>query len=154
MEKIGLICPRSRFFWEKKLKKCLNQKMTKGNIVLELVNYVKSAVRKFRPIRSLHSKSHDHNGGLWLVEIFWLQIWHIWAILRQFYPWSNFDPGIISKKNLKKTDFWSNVYKFFSWWHKDNVHNEQIWRLNFHKYWNVEVLWWNFSFLLGLFLIG
>ena len=32
----------------------------------------------------------------------------------------------ISKKILKKNDFQSNVYKFFSCWHKDNVHNEQF----------------------------
>ena len=70
MKKIGWICPGSRFFLEKKLKKCPDQKMTKGKIVLELVKYAKSVVRKFRPIRGLHSKSHDHNGGLWLVEIF------------------------------------------------------------------------------------
>ena len=153
MKKIGPLGPRSRFFWKKKLKKCPNQKMTKGNIVLKLIKYAKSAVRNFRPIRGLHCGHVTLNGGLWLVEIFWLQIWHIWAILRHFYPWSNFDPGIFSKKILKKTDFWSNVHKFFSCWHNDNVHNEQIWRLNFHKYWNVGVLWWNFSFLLGLFLI-
>ena len=40
--------------------------------------------------------------GLWLVEIFLLQIWHIWAFLRPFYRWSFFDSGIISKKNLQK----------------------------------------------------
>ena len=79
--------------------------MTKGKIVLELLKYAKSAIRKFRPIRGLHSKSHDHNGGFWLVKIFWWQIWHIWAILRLFYPRSNFDPDDISKKNLKKTNF-------------------------------------------------
>ena len=33
--------------------------MTKGKTVLELVKYAKSAVRKFRPIRGLLSKSHD-----------------------------------------------------------------------------------------------
>ena len=34
--------------------------MTMGKIVLELLIYAKSAIRKFRPIRGLHSKSHDH----------------------------------------------------------------------------------------------
>ena len=34
-------------------------------------------------------------GGLWLVEIFLLQISHIWAILRPFYLWSFFYLGII-----------------------------------------------------------
>ena len=47
MKKIGWICPRSRFFLEKKLKKCPDQKMTKGKIVLELVKYAKSAVINF-----------------------------------------------------------------------------------------------------------
>ena len=47
MKKIGVMCPRSRFFWEKKLKKCPDQKMTKGKIVLELVKYAKSEVRNF-----------------------------------------------------------------------------------------------------------
>ena len=69
---------------------------------------------KFRPIRSLLWKSHDHNGGLWLVKIFILQIWHIWPILRPFYPWSFFDSGIISKKNSLKTHFWGPFHKFFS----------------------------------------
>ena len=54
MNKIGWMGPGSRFFWEKKLKKCPDQKMTKGKIVLELVKYAKSAVRKFWPIRGLH----------------------------------------------------------------------------------------------------
>ena len=47
MKKIGPLGPRSRFFWEKMLKKCPDQKMTKGKIVLELVKYAKYAVRKF-----------------------------------------------------------------------------------------------------------
>ena len=105
MKKIGGMGPRSRFFWKKKLKKCPDQKMTKGNIVLKLVKYAKSAVRNFRPIRGLHCGHVTLNGGLWLVEIFLLQIWHIWAILRPFYPWSFFDSGIISKKKSQKTDF-------------------------------------------------
>ena len=57
MKKIGVMCPKSRFFWEKKLKKCPDQKMTKGKIVLELVKYAKSAIRlkkKFQAIRGLH----------------------------------------------------------------------------------------------------
>ena len=70
MKKIGVMCPRSRFFWEKKLKKCPDQKMTKGKIVLELVKYAKSAVRKFRPIRGLHCGHVTLNRGLWLVEIY------------------------------------------------------------------------------------
>ena len=61
---------RSQFFWEFFLKKCPDQNLTKGKSVLELLKYAKSAFRKFRPIRGLHSKSHDHNGGFWLVEIF------------------------------------------------------------------------------------
>ena len=154
MKKIGWMGLRSRFSEKKMFKKCPDQKMTKGKIVSELVKYAKSAVRKFQPIRGLHSKSHDHNGGFWLVKIFWLQIWHIWAFLRQFYPWSNFDPGIISKKILKKTDFWLNVHNFFSCWQHHIVHNDQFLRLNFYKYWNEGVLVWNFSFLWGLFLIG
>ena len=44
--------------------------MTKGKIVLELLKYVKSDIRKFGPIRGLLWKSHDQNGGLWLVKIF------------------------------------------------------------------------------------
>ena len=45
---------------------------------------------------------------------FSLQIWHIWAILRPFYPWSFFDSGIISKKKSQKTHFWVPFHKFFS----------------------------------------
>ena len=83
-------------------------------MVLELLIDAKSAIKKFRPIRSLLCKSHYQNGGLWLVEIFLLQIWHIWAILRPFYPWSFFDSGIISKKKSLKTHFWGPFHKFFS----------------------------------------
>ena len=64
MKKIGPLGPRSSFFWEKLLKKCPNQKMTKGKIVLELVKYAKSAFRKFRPIRGLHCGHVTLNGGL------------------------------------------------------------------------------------------
>ena len=70
MKKIGWMSLGSRFFWEKKLKKCPDQKMTKGKIVLELIKYAKSAVRKFWPIRGLHCGHVTLNGGLWLVEIF------------------------------------------------------------------------------------
>ena len=52
-------------------------------MVLELLIYAKSAIKKFRPIRSLLWKSHDHNGALWLVEIFLLQIWHVWHYAKQ-----------------------------------------------------------------------
>ena len=48
----------SGFSERKILKKCLDQNLTKGKIVLELLKYAKSAIRKFRPIRGLHSKSH------------------------------------------------------------------------------------------------
>ena len=62
---------RSQFFWDFFLKKCPDQNLTKGKIVLELLKYVKSAIRKFWPIRSLHCGHVTLNGGLlWLVEIF------------------------------------------------------------------------------------
>ena len=35
--------------------------MTKGKMVLELLMYAKSAKKKFRLIRGLLGKSHDHN---------------------------------------------------------------------------------------------
>ena len=91
-----------------------NQKMTKVKMVLELLIDAKSAIKKFRPIRGLHCGHVTFKGGFWLVEIFLLQIWHIWAILRPFYPWSFFDSGIISKKNSPKTHFWGPFHKFFS----------------------------------------
>ena len=64
-------------------------------MVLELLIYAKSAIKKFQPIRGLHSGHVTSKGGFWLVEIYLLQIWHIWAILRPFYPRSFFDLGII-----------------------------------------------------------
>ena len=51
---------RSQFF----LKKCPDQNLTKGKIVLELLKYAKSVIRKFRPIRSLHCGHVTLNGGL------------------------------------------------------------------------------------------
>ena len=71
------------------------------------------AIKKFRPIRGLHCGHVTLNGGLWLVEIFQLQIWHLWAILRLFYPWSNFDPGIISIFFSPKSYFWGPFEHFF-----------------------------------------
>ena len=47
--------PEVGFLKKKILKKCPDQNLTKGKIVLELVKYAKSALRKFRPIRGLHS---------------------------------------------------------------------------------------------------
>ena len=47
LKKIGWMCPESKFFLEKKLKKCPDQKITKGKIVSELVKYAKSEVRNF-----------------------------------------------------------------------------------------------------------
>ena len=74
-------------------------------MVLELLKYAKSAIKKFRPIRGLHCGHVTFKGGFWLVEIFLLQIWHIWAILRPFYPWSFFDSGIIQGQFKILTDF-------------------------------------------------
>ena len=42
---------RSGFSEEKKLKEGPELKITKGKIVLELLNYAKSAIKKFGPIR-------------------------------------------------------------------------------------------------------
>ena len=70
-----------------------------------------SWILRFLPFHCGHV---TFKGGFWLVEIFLLQIWHIWAILRPFYPWSFFDSGIISKKNSPKTHFWGPFHKFFS----------------------------------------
>ena len=64
IKKIGWICPGRMFFGEKTLKKCPDQKMTMGKMVLELVKYAKSPVRKFRPIRGLHCGHVTLNGGL------------------------------------------------------------------------------------------
>ena len=44
--------------------------MTKGKIVLELLKYAKSDIRKFGPIRGLHSGHVTFKAGLWLVQIF------------------------------------------------------------------------------------
>ena len=44
-------------------------------MVLELLIYAKSAIKKFRPIRGLHCGHVTLKGGFWLVEIFLLQIW-------------------------------------------------------------------------------
>ena len=64
--------------------------MTKGKMVLELLIYAKSAMKNF-------DQSEASIVVMWLSKEAsdLLQIWHIWAILRQFYPWSFFDSGII-----------------------------------------------------------
>ena len=64
MKKIGGISLKSRFSEKKIFNECPDQKMTKGKIVLELVKYAKSVVRKFRPIRGLHSGHVTFKGGL------------------------------------------------------------------------------------------
>ena len=46
-------------------------------MVLELLIYAKSAKKKFRPIRSLLWKTHDHNGGLWVAEFFFADLAHM-----------------------------------------------------------------------------
>ena len=40
-------------------------------MVLELLIYAKSAIKKFRPIRGLHCGHVTFKGGFWLVEIFY-----------------------------------------------------------------------------------
>ena len=102
-KKIDRVWFGSAFSEEKKLKKCPELNLTKGKKVLELPKDAKSAIKKFGPIRSLHCGHVTSKGGFWLVQIFLLQIWHIWAILRPFYPWSNFDPGVISIFFSQKT---------------------------------------------------
>ena len=55
---------RGGFLEKKILKLCPDQNLTKGKTVLKMVKYAKSAVRKFRPIRDLHSGHVTSNGGL------------------------------------------------------------------------------------------
>ena len=128
--------------------------MTKGKMVLELLKYAKSAIRKFRPIRGFHCGHVTLNGGLWLVEIFWLQIWHIWAILRLFYPWSNFDPGIISIFFSPKTHFWGPFEQFYFWCFQGKVHNGFFWKENFQTSLGSKVTVSKFLFLKCSYLIG
>ena len=54
----------SGFSEEKILKERPELKMTKGKIVLELLKYAKSAIKKFGPIRSLHCGHVTSKGGL------------------------------------------------------------------------------------------
>jgi len=128
--------------------------MTKGKIVLELLNYAKSAIKKFGPIRSLHCGHVTSNGGFWLVQIFLLQIWHIWAILRPFYPWSNFDPGIISIFFSQKTYFYTYINQFFFMSLVETFHNDDFWRENFWYWCTKLVTVLKIPILICLFLIG
>ena len=47
MKKIGAFCLKSGFYEKKMFKYCPNQKMTKGKMVLDLLKFVKSAMKKF-----------------------------------------------------------------------------------------------------------
>ena len=51
MKKIGPMGIGSGFSEEKILKERPELRVTKGKIVLELLNYAKSAIKKFGPIR-------------------------------------------------------------------------------------------------------
>ena len=128
--------------------------MTKGKIVLELLNNAKSAIKKFGPIRSLHCGHVTSKGGLWLVQIFLLQIWHSWAILRLFYPWSFWAPGVISKKFPQKTHFQCHIDQFFSIGLLETFHNEDFWREKFSFCSNTWVTVLKIPILKCLFLIG
>ena len=128
--------------------------MIRGKMVLKLVLYAKSAIKKFRPIRGLHCGHVTSKGGLWLVQIFLLQIWHIWAILRLFYPWSNFDPGIISIFFSPKTNFQGPFHQFYFWCFQGKGHYGLFWKENFQTSLGSKVTVSKFSFLKCSYLIG
>ena len=94
------------------------------------------------------------NGGLWLVQIFLLQIWHIWAILRLFYPWSNFDPGVISIFFSPKTHFQTYIHQFFFIGFLETFHNEDFQKEKNWYRWNTEVTVLKNPILRCLYLIG
>ena len=85
---------------------------------------------------------------------FWLQIWHIWAILRLIYPWSNFDPGVISIFFSPKTYYSGPIDQFYFWCFKGNVHKGWIWKQNFQIEWKQKVTESNFENLKCSYLIG
>ena len=77
---------RSRFSEKKIFKYGSNQKMTKGKMISDLLKYAKSAIIFFDQSEATFG-SH--------MTTMEASDWSKFFILRPFYPWSFFDPGII-----------------------------------------------------------
>ena len=74
--------------------------------------------------------------------------------LRLFYPWSNFDPGIISIFFSPKTHFWGPFHQFYFWYIQEKVHNGLFWKENFQTLLRSKVTVSKFLFLKCSYLIG
>ena len=92
--------------------------------------------------------------GLWLVQIFFLQNWHPWPILRLKSRVQKSCTGVISDFFPQKMDFWAYTHQFFSMGLLETFHNEDFWRENFWYRCRWEVTVSKCPILKCLFLIG
>ena len=130
--------------------RCLSILFKLGKMVLKLLKYVKLGIIFFINQRPPLEVTWRHLIG-WN---FLLQIWHIWAILRLFYPLVKFWSGYYFNIFSQKTYFQGLTNQFFSCGHLYYASNKCFWKENFLKIWSLGVMLWNLYFLWGLFLIG